>query len=316
LGIYGKGIIMKIQVHNWQHKANNLISALTRMGVEIVKDKPDIYIIDFDGAVPYYTSKIEKAFQSGAEIVIYSHGAPVIVAWDRVWEPDARVKLFLAQSEGEKAVMESYGYPHPIEVIGWHYCRKKKFKPVKNIKNILFAPWHPSGSGYLVPLGKKVNADTFDKLRSMPFNLEVMYIGDIRQNGLNFSNDVTFTASKKDVNFSLPIIDKADLVVTNLSTVASLAVARGKPMVAYGQDIKPHDGSSEDNISYVKNWDKYRDMLRYPYDISNLKPKASQYLVEHAALHEATEWRDKFIGDPLDADKLIAVLENILIEED
>lgn len=303
---------MKIQIHNWQHKADILTNALKDAGVEIVKSKPDIYIIDFDGAVPYYTSKIEKAYQQGAEIVIYTHGAPVNMCWDRVWTPDDRVRVYLAQSKGEKAIMQSYDYPKPIEVIGWHYCRTKKYKPVKEIKRVLFAPWHPHDTGYLMPLARQINGEIFNKLRATPYELTVMHVESVRANGLSHDSGVTYVESKKTVDFSLKYIDQADVVVSNLMTVASLAVARGKPMVAYGQDIRPHDGYDDDNITYVKNWDKYRDMLRYPYDISNLKPKASQNLIEYAAQNEAKEWREKFIGEQLDKDKLLSVLNNIL----
>ena len=307
---------MKVQVHNWQHKADNIIAALTKAGAKIVKYDPDILLIDFDAAIKYYTEKIEDAYQAGAEVALYSHGAPAILAYDMIWDPDPRSRVFLAQSEGEKTVMQAYGYPHPIEVIGWHYCRTKKFKPVKNIKGILFAPWHPHGDGYLMPQAKQANIDTYDKLKATPYPLTVMHVGKLVDNGLKHDPEVTYIQSEKNVNFSLEHIDQADVVIANLGTVASLAVARGKPMVAYGQDIRPHDGYSDEDLAFVRNWEKYRDILRYPYDISDLKPRASQHLIEHAAQYEAQEWRERFIGNQLDADKLVSVLERILIEED
>ena len=303
---------LKVQVHNWQGKANELMAALKRQGAEIVKANPDVMLIDFDAAVPYYTKKIEKAYQQGAEIALYSHGAPVITAYDRVWEPDPRVRVYLAQSEGQKEVMRAYGYPHPIEVIGWHYCKQKKFKPAKEIKKILFAPHHPHGDGYLMPLAKESNADAYEKLRQTPYKIRIMHIGDIRYNGLRHDSDVEYVISKKTNQHSLEEIDKADLVISNLGTFASLAVARGKPVVVYGQNIRPHDGYNDEDITYVKNWERYRDLMRYPYDISELKPKASQNLIEYAAQNEAKEWREKFIGDPLDEVKLFEVLHGLL----
>ena len=307
---------MKIKIHNWQHKANNLESALIRMGVQITKREPDILLVDFDAGVSYYTELIEKTFAGGSEIVLYSHGAPVITAWDMVWEPDKRIAVFLAQSEGEKEVMQAYDYPNPIEVIGWHYCKQKKFKPVKEIKKVLFAPWHPHSNGYLMPACREANRNAYEKLRAMPYNLTVMHIGNVRNNGISIDPDVTYIGSEKSIPFSLKHIDQADVVISNLMTVACIAIARGKPVVVFGQNIKPHDGYSDENLSYVKNWEKYRDLMRYPYDLSNLKPRASQYMIEHAALHEAEEWREKFIGDPLDVEKLMTVLERVLSKDE
>ena len=307
---------MKIKVHNWQGKANGLISALKKKGAEIVKKgASDILLIDFDGAVGYYTKQIEDAYKDGATVVLYSHGAPVITAWDGIWEPDRHSALYLAQSQGQKEVMEAYEYPVPIIVIGWHYCKLKTFKPNEDIKKILFAPWHPQGSGYLTPERMQANKDAYDKLRSMPYELTVSYVGDLRGNGLREDPGVEFVVSNKSIQFSLKQIDAADVVVSNLMTVASLAIARGKPVVVYGQHISPCDGYSKEGLRYTTHWDNYKELMRYHYDMSELKPKASQYLLKHAALHEATEWRDLFIGNPLDADKLFRVLEQTLEKE-
>jgi hypothetical protein len=303
---------LKVQVHNWQGKATELIAALKKQGAEIVKSKPDVMLIDFDAAVPYYTKKIETAYQQGAEIALYSHGAPVITAYDRVWEPDPRVRVYLAQSQGQKEVMQTYGYPHPIEVVGWHYCTQKQFKPIWKIQTILFAPHHPHGDGYLMPTVKQSNADTFEKLVQTPYKIRVMHVGDIRYNGLRSVQDVDYVVSQKTNQHSLKEIDNADIVVSNLGTFASMAIARGKPTVVYGQNIRPHDGYCDEDITYVKHWERYRDLMHYPHDISELKPKAAQHMIEFAALHEAKEWREKFIGDPLDVVKLYEVLAGLL----
>lgn len=304
---------LRVQIHNWQGKANELVAALKRQGAEIVATHPDVLLIDFDAAVPYYTKKIEAAYQQGAEIALYSHGAPVITAYDRVWEPDPRVRVYLAQSQGQKEVMQAYGYPHPIEVIGWHYCKTKPFKPVSEIKNILFAPWHPHSDGYMQPAQKQANTEVYDKLSQMPYKLTVMHIGDLRYNGLREEQHITYIRSKMINQHSVSEIDKADVVVANyVGTFGALAVARGKPTVIYGQNIRPHDGYCDADITYVKNWDKYRDLLFYPHDISELKPKATQNMIQYAARHEAKEWREKFIGDPLDEVKLYEILNSLL----
>jgi len=130
---------------------------------------------------------------------------------------------------------------------------------------------------------------------------------------LREDRNVTYIKSKMINQHSVEEIDKADVVVANyVGTFGALAVARGKPTVLYGQNVRPHDGYCDADVTYVKNWDKYRDLLFYPHDISELKPVATQNMIEYAARHEAKEWREKFIGDPLDEEKLYKTLQDLL----
>ena len=116
-----KGQRLRIQVINHQDKADVLIQAITDAGHEIVSDNADLLLIDFDGPVAHYPKRIERAYEEGADVYLYSHGGHPITAWDGVWTPSDKIAGYLAQTPGQKAVMEAYGYPHPIRVIGWHY---------------------------------------------------------------------------------------------------------------------------------------------------------------------------------------------------
>ena len=111
-----------------------------------------------------------------------------------------------------------------------------------------------------------------------------------------------------DMDGSIKAIDEAEVVVTYPGTFATLAVSRGKPVVVYGQDICPHDGYSDKMMKYVKHWDDYREFMRYPYDISNKSHKAVEGIIRHAAVNEAVEWRNRFIGEQMKANVLVDTL--------
>jgi hypothetical protein len=307
---------MRFQVNDYQNKATMLRKAMTDAGHEIVGAYPDILFIDVDFPVSHYPAMIEKAYSEGGKIVLYSHGAPVITAWDGVYEPSDYVFSYLAQSPGQKAVMEMYGYPYPIDVIGWHYCQLKKFKPVKQVQNILFAPWHPHSNGWMIPEGKALNSAVFTRLLETPYHMTVRHVRALDSNGLWQAPGVEYAQSDMTIGSSIKAIDAADLVVTNYGTLASLAVARGKPLVVFGQDVCPHDGYSPSTLRYVRSWELYREYMRYPYDISALKPKAAVNLLEYAAVHEAADWRSKFIGSQFDAGGFVKLMEGIYGRDD
>ena len=307
---------MRFQIHDYQNKATVLRKAMTEAGHEIVGAWPDILFIDVDFPVSHYPALIEKAYSEGGKIVLYSHGAPVITAWDGVWEPSYYVDTYLAQSPGQKEVMDLYGYPYRIEVIGWHYCPVKHFKAPRKLENVLFAPWHPHSNGWMIPDGKALNTSVFARLLEMPYHLTVRHVRALEHNGLWLAPGVDYQTSEMNIAGAVKAIDQADLVVTNYGTLASLAVARGKPLVVYGQDVCPHDGYSPETLRYVKSWDLYREAMRYPYEIGSLKPKATQNIMEYAAEHEAVDWRERFVGSEFDAGRFVELMEGIYGKSD
>jgi len=302
---------MKIKISDHQTKSEALRRALAQAGHELVKSWPDVLLIDFDAPVAHYAKTIEQAYSEGAKVLLYSHGAPVITAWDGVWEPSDNITAYLAQSPGQKAVMEAYNYPHPVHVIGWHFCRLKKFAPAKKIENILFAPWHPHSNGWMIPQGKALNADIFRRLAEMPYHLTVRHVRAPHQNGFEQLDGIEYQPSDMTIDGAVRAIDAADLVITSPGTLAALAVARGKPLVMYGQDICPHDGYSAETLLYVNHWDQYKHLMRYPYDISETKPKATQNIIEYAAQREAEMWRARFIGEPMSNAAFVRLVEEL-----
>lgn len=249
-------------------------------------------MIDFDGPVANYPAIIHHAYEQGAEVVLYSHGAPVITAWDGIWKPGPLTCLYLAQSPGQKWVMEAYGYPKPIKVIGWHYCEQGEFQPCADVKNVLFAPEHPHTNGYMLAEARELTEKVYNDLRGLPFT-------------------VTRHEGPVSLDRSLTVIDEADVIVTYPGTFASLAVARGKPTILYAQTIQPHDGYSDATLKYVQHWDAYQGYMRYHYDISETNQQFTESVIRRAAMVEETDWRDKFIGEQMKPETLMEILQKL-----
>jgi hypothetical protein len=302
---------MKVQICDHQNKSAALREAIISAGHEIVAHNANILLVDWDGPIYHYPRIIERAFEEGANVYVYSHGAMPITAWDGVWQPSNSISGYLAQSVGQKWVMETYGYPHPIHVIGWHYSEQRPFKVVNKIEKILFAPWHPHGDGWILPEGKALNTQIFENLLQLPYQVTARIIHSIEANGLHEARRVTFQESNRTISQSIEAIEQHDLVIA-YGTLAYLAIALGKPTVVYGQDVCPQDGYSLETVKYVKSWDKYREYMRYPYDASNLGPLGMDWVMQQACQTEAQDWRERFIGKQFDPAEFVNLLERLL----
>lgn len=301
---------MKIQISDHQDKADGLRHALKAAGHEIVYTHPDVLLIDFDAPIAHYPRTIERAYEMGANVYLYSHGAMPLTAWDGIWAPSDRISGFFAQTPGQKAVMEAYGYPHPIHVIGWHYSEQRTFTPTDG-KRVLFAPWHPQGTGWLLDDGKEANRRIFEQLLAIPnIELTVRHILSLDKNNLYEADGVNYEDSQRTLSGTIKSILAHDLVV-GYGTLAYVAVALGKPTVMFGQNCKPYDGYSEETLRYVEHWDDYREIMHYPHDVSRLGPHGFLFALKKACREEATDWRRTFIGDQFDGATFVALLERL-----
>jgi len=307
---------LKIVLSSHQHKGRNLWTALeaeghTVMDVSTATEPADILLIDVDIPEGRYLPTIEAWTAAGAKTVIYQHGAEPILIWDGIYKPSDRTVLNLVQSPGAKRVLEAYGYPIPVEVVGWHYCPLRDFRPSADIQRVTFAPWHPLGNGYLHPARAAYNQRVHDMLYAasvrMGFELTVRHIRPLSFNGIYPIDGVHYINARPDGNTEQ--ITSADLVVA-VGTYAYMSVALGTPTVMFGQDLRPFDGHDLSKHREVANWHLYRDIMRYPYDFDDVSPLDN--LLLRAATYEATDWRKMFIGEPLDAKRMVQLLQGIL----
>jgi hypothetical protein len=251
------------------------------------------YLIDSDNGDD--AALIRGAKREGYKVALYSHGAPVMLQYDGILKPSPDVDLYLAQSEGQKEVMLKFGYPIPIKIIGWHYCEQKDFKPVREIKKVLYAPWHPDSRG-IIPEAKAANIETLMKLSKGKYKLTVRYARSL--DGMPILDGVSYHQSDYTIESSIREIEKADVVVANCSTFACLAIALGKPTVMYGQHIQGRP--TDRGVKPYSNWDKYKDLLWYANNMDD-------YYLENA-MFEDKWWRNMFIGKPFTKENLMEAL--------
>ena len=303
---------MIIAVNDHQGKAKMLTNALYARGHTIVdRDYVPAHalLIDLDVPVSFYEQCVEKQVQAGATVMLYQHGAFPVLVWDGLHPASDRVTAYLVQNEGTRQVGEMYNLPHKQHVIGWHYCPMLPYiEPTEFPKRILFAPWHPLQSGFVHPDRQRKNAQMFEELLKLDgVQLIVRMIGSDVMNGIPQDEPgVEYIFARPDNSYA--DIDAADLVVSPVGTFPLLALARGKPTVMYGMDLRPHDGDRETNVKYVHTWPKYREYMHYPY---HWPDRGLAELIEMTRICPAW-YIHTFVGDPLDGEKFVDLFENIV----
>jgi len=248
----------------------------------------DILLIDMD--IDGYGDVID---QFGGKVVLYPHGAAPNHTWDGVKEPHPKIVKNLVTSEGHKEVMRRYGYPKPVEVIGWYLTELLPFKPMNGNK-VLFCPIHPIMNGdFMYEEDTLANIRVFKELLGMDIELAVRYRHSLEMNGLYEEKGVYY------YNFGgFDDLDAYDMVVAN-GTIAYAAIAKGIPTVMHKQETAIRNpGDAANNRVISKSVDKYWDYLKYPYGSDDLEQSMG-----YVSKYEPTQWKDRFIGKQMDGDR-------------
>jgi len=298
---------MIVAVKDHQGKSRALVDALRTQGWFVVPlgAPADLLLIDHDVNRPGWRDVIDAYAEFGAKIVLYPHGANVICSWDGPEEPYP-VDACLVIGQAHREVMETYGYPRPMHIIGWSFCEQKPFQP-REAKRVLFAPTHPLGNGYLNDEQKQANQIAYEQVLQWGLPVTVRHVGPLSANGLERRRGVEY--ERAHLSLGLGSLDDHDLVVAR-ETMLSMAIARGIPAMTYHQacpDNDPH-GPTEPMIK-VSNWQKYRDLMHYPYDLNMPGIRFG------AAAGEATVYRQRMIGPQLEAKALSGILTGICERE-
>lgn len=296
---------MIVALSDWQNKSRALYQALTAAGHHVVDrhEPADVLLIDTDYGVGHYRPTLRLHRDYGSRIFLYTHGKDAFLGWDGIWEP-WEVDGYLTFAPGIPRVMASYAtpYPHPVHVLGWWYCEQKPFVGGRDPRRVLFAPWHPHQGGYLPHELKALNARILDEiLDTFPAEtVTVRYIHHLENNGLTVLPGVTYQQGQTDN--STEAIDAADLVV-GCGTFSLLSIARGKPTLMFGQDIRPHESYHDGHHQPVASWENYRAQMHYPFEWDE-RPS-----INAAMCMEPIAWKENFIGGPFDAARFIEILE-------
>jgi len=284
---------------------NSLLDA----GYEYVKHylKADFLLLDCEGRGEKRENV--KEFLNDRCVFVYPHTPLTAWLWDGVYEP-LPVDCNFVYSRGALEIMELYGYPNRIEVVGFPRCEILPFRPTTGSR-LLFVPARPRKDGgkhstmddqvlkFILDHSDCFESITICTIKNYAFpDLEK----NLRVNVVRTDPKATLTPTQDMVER----IDEADLVIA-VHTTGSLAVARGKPTIFYGQHEPP------DTVTGLvpKNYEKYRHLLQYPltiedmniHDILDVRRQSNQWV---------EKWKDRFIGFPFDPERFLKIIKECL----
>ena len=254
---------------------------------------------------------------NGAPFFLYPHAARPMVQYDGCVEPHGGCRAMFVSSPAGVYLMEKIGYPSEVIEVGWSLCPIKQFFPRALAQNILFAPIHPNGNGWLSEVDKSLNLETYRRLvqfaEEHDAEITVRYCRNIYDNGLG---DCLAEAHPRVIwkqafpDGTYGDILKADVVVSH-QTFAYMSVALGVPTVMIGEDVPPRSGNSDAGFCYVKHWEDYKDYMMFPLDLLNGK---TEDVIETAISTDEPirEWRERFIGKPFKPDYFVDCIEERL----
>ncbi|MEZ5102683.1 MAG: glycosyltransferase family 2 protein [Thermoleophilia bacterium] len=294
---------MRALVVDHQGKSVGLQAALRAQGWEPVQrpELADVVLVDHDlpghGRLPL----VEACVAAGGRAFLYPHGAAanLMAGWDGHYPVSPLLSGALVPAAGHVAVAEAYGYPHPVHVVGWWLCPLRDRVSRPRVEHVLFAPTHP-------PWTLPVELEAFERLRALDVRVTVRHVGPVEECGLPIVDGVEYVeADIFDFGSMLAQIDAAHCVVADASTFATLAVARGVTTVMLRSDhTLDNTGAHE-----AAHADAYRGLLRFPFDAAD--GDLGEVIAAAAAdVEEVAEWRARFVGEPLDAELLTAVLRD------
>jgi hypothetical protein len=299
---------------NHQGKGTPYLNAMNDAGFSNTRPyDAQVILIDLDNAGR--VNPLRHNLKTGkSRLFVYPHSARPAIAWDGLFSPSRYTAAQFVCAPGHVDVLRSYGYTKPLHVTGWAYTPIKPFKPTTNPRRVLFAPIHPTKRGFLSELDRKINAATFDRLyklvQSGEIELSVRFMRGLANNGLTRRDGVHYIEGGPDLNFDDAKCN--DLVVSH-QTYAYCSVALGIPVLMMSEETPPRNGGSEETFTFVRSWDKYKDLIMYPLDI--LTEDDTLGLIRRACESDAeiADWRRRIIGDPFNPALFVQTVRGYLM---
>lgn len=256
----------------------------------------DVLLTHHDMPISNYRYAIDRYAELGAKIVVFPDGFNPFTYWDGIHLP-YKNDAALIISEAHRAVMDTWRHPVPTHVIGWPWSPVCDFQPTSGAR-VLFAPVHPDGNGYLPPADVQTNRLVYAALLELPgIELKVRYLGSLDQNGLQAENGVIFEAGVYDNSHQS--IHAADVVIAT-GTYAAMAVALGKPVVMYSQ-----------NMPQTPHYDDYIGMLDYPFTWEKGIDMGNLIKIVCSGMQAADDWKARFISHEMQPAALVEIIEGI-----
>ena len=305
---------MKAFFCDHQNKSVGLQVALLTVGHEIVGHPDHADVVFADYPVHWHGDRLailEAAHARGALCLGYQHGGPPTMQYDGIAQPCPTLTADLVHGEGHAELMRRIGYPVPVHVAGWHYCKTRKFKPPDKIRHVLFAPAHPWADGHTnQDYWYDLNRRAYQALEAYECEQKtVRFFGSLAANGIYPQPGITLTRSRLDnIRGQVKQIDQADLVIAD-GTFAYLAIARGKPTIMVAQNRIVHNDTATLTVN-VERWEAYKDYLRWPYDFDD-GPFPDTAEAARQGSERADEWKSLFVGEQLDPEDLDDYLQEL-----
>lgn len=290
-------------------KSEPYVKALTVRGHVRVDRLDDAQAMFYGFEKAVVRAMIERAQGMGIPLFVLPHSCECEIQWDGLHEP-AEVKANFVISEGQKEIMTRYGYPYPIKVTGYPFGKVRAKKVMRTVNDVLFAPKHPNPGSRKNLLFRKsdmeVNAEAFNVLlkycRKHHIPLTVRYGGRLEGNGLWVEKDVQYERARYLIDDSFRSIRRHQVIV-GMGTFAHLAVAEGRAVIMFDQDVHPHSLTED-----VANWEKYKEYRAFPLGL--FRGDISETMIRALCVDPDVEnWKERFIGEPMDADRFVDQVE-------
>ncbi len=309
-----------------QDKPVPYMQALMRCGYRHIPSlkAADFLLLDrtiggiFEGSSTKIRPPVEQAVDLGIPIFLYPHSTRPNVPYDLQEYRERNVNALFTIAEGHKEVLRRIGVDFDVEVCGWPYSKIKPFMPAerKGLK-ILFAPIHPIGRkiAWLPDIDKELNKKAYDMLGQLKdVSVSVRHISDLIYNGIEKKND-NFRHYTSMLKLTYNDINNFDLIIGGFS-LAYLAIALGKPVIMLGEGVMPHNTPRDGGrLILARNWDKYKDYMRYPYNIEEISSITEFNDMIEKAIKPSSDyekWRKRFIGKPFNGDYFVKRLKSYL----
>jgi len=303
---------------NHQNKAAKFLDALNHGGQYVLLDCARRYrgvkfcLTDTD--ILGRRGKLEHIHGSGVgRFFVYPHTARPDLVND-VYPEWAFTTAHFVVTEAHAEVMRHYGYSRPLAPVGWSLCPQRDFRPRAAAYKILFAPIHPRCS----EIDQKVNRETFRRLEGLAkagdIHLTVRFVKSLPDSGLERVEHPNIEYTVGAMSQGYADIDDADVVVAH-QTFKYLAVARGVPTIAMATGMPTHIQMRRHPVQWVRNWNKYIDLMKYPFDILDCPDKNSILNMLCTVIQEndaVADWRRRMIGPQFRKDRFIEKLEAFL----
>jgi hypothetical protein len=298
---------VKVTFLDHQAKGHRLADALREAGHEVVGFGGEVALLDGDAPIEPYQAYCD----THDRVMVYPHGGGNPYA-DGHWPVHRNTVCRFVPGPGQVEVLQLCGYSGRLEVIGWPMCDRLPFRATDKPVEVLFAPQHALGDGWVCGPHRAANRRTHDLLVSLPVHLTVRYVPVVNVAlealGITRHPGVDYRSASPVVTDGEAAIDAADVVVAVDGTFPSLAVARGCPTVVCGQIPADNHitGTQGDHIS--SNWDTYKDVTHFPLDADDVSTAAELMDLLLTASRDdsaVAEWRSRFVGEQFDPDLFV-----------